>query len=75
MTPSASTNPGHAWVSTPDGLHARGTCSRNIDFGMVAYKDSPSRVGVESLQGTLKDPAIRLAHTLGIGNQHGVEQG
>ena len=75
MTASASTIRDTRWVSTPNGLHARRSCSRHIYFGMVAYKDSLSGIGVESLQRTVKDLAIWFADALGIGNQNGVKHG
>ena len=51
------------------------SCSRHIYFGMVAYEDGLSGIGVESFQCTVKDLAIWFADALGIGDQNGVKQG
>jgi hypothetical protein len=40
---------------------------------MVTDKGSLSGIGVESLQGTMKNPAIWFADTLGVRNQDGVK--
>ena len=42
---------------------------------MVAYEDSLSRIGVESLQCPVKDLAIWFADALGIRNQNSLKQG